>query len=66
MHTPEGVSVMVIQNVKPMTPIARLVYAVKCQQMAARMRAEGDIASAELNEWMAEGYAHPDPRSLDK
>lgn len=50
---------MAIQNVTPMTPIARLVYAQRCLQMAARMRAENDIASAELNEWLAEGYAKP-------
>jgi len=46
-------------NVTPLTPIGRLVYAEKCRQFAAKMRAEGDLASAELNERMAEGYSNP-------
>lgn len=41
----------------PMTPAQRLEYAKRCAEMAIRMRAEGDIASAELNEQMAEIYA---------
>ena len=46
-------------NVSPLSPIGRLVYAEKCRQMAAKMRAEGDLFSAEFNEWMAEGYMNP-------
>lgn len=45
-------------NVTPMTPQERRDYAVRLRAKAAELRAQTppDERSAEMNEWMAEGY----------
>jgi len=40
----------------PMTPTAKMAYAIKCQLMAERMKKIGDFSSMELNLWMANNY----------
>ena len=40
-----------------MTNKQRKAYTVKLRAFAERMRNEGDLVSAEFNEWMADNYA---------
>ena len=37
----------------------RAAYATKCRAFADKMRAENDMLSAALNDWMADNYSKP-------
>jgi hypothetical protein len=47
------------KSCEPMTPEQRIAYGRKCAEFAQKMREEGDLRSAEMNERMAEIYAKP-------
>ena len=45
-----------LTEIPPLTHQQCLNYSARLREFAQRMRAEGDLVSAEFNDWMSERY----------